>query len=117
RAPGRMARGAVAGSCGLVDVTPTVLALAGVAVPAGLDGVCLRPLAAGNAAGRPVFAEEDRNVVVVAPYAYGIRTLSVRTEAAKYLVTYDLVTKGVLRTELYDLVRDPGERTPIEDDA
>ena len=117
RAPGRLPRGAVvAGSCGLVDVTPTVLSLAGAAVPAGLDGVSLRPLAAGEATGRPVFAEEDRSVVVTGDRGYGMRTVSVRTEAAKYLITFDLVTKGVLRTELYDLTSDPRELSPLEAD-
>src|SRR5207253_9081968 len=61
QAPGRLPAGAVVrGSCGVVDVMPTLLDLAGVRPPPGLDGVSLLPLARGAAGGHPVFAVEDR---------------------------------------------------------
>jgi arylsulfatase A-like enzyme len=113
RAPGRLpAARVVEGSCGLVDVMPTLLALAGAPAEPSLDGRSLLPLAAGEERGHPVFASEDRNVITPT-YAYMLRVVSVRTEAAKFLITYEPATQGILGTELYDLVADPRETTPL----
>jgi arylsulfatase A-like enzyme len=110
RAPGRFPAGArVRGSCGIVDVAPTVLDLARVGAADALDGVSLRALAAGTASGHPVLAEEER---YEKDGAYvPLRTASVRVPAAKYVVTWNLRTRAVVREELYDLARDPRETT------
>jgi arylsulfatase A-like enzyme len=112
RAPGRFPAGVrVRGACGLVDVTPTVLDLAGLPAAAELDGTTLRSLAAGETSGRPVLAEEERfekDGMYVA-----LRTTSVRVPAAKYLVTVNVRTGAVVREELYDLLRDPGETASL----
>lgn len=60
RPPGGRAARTVATPTSLVDLMPTILAAARVAVPAGLDGLDLTPLVAGSAEGdatRAVYAE------------------------------------------------------------
>jgi arylsulfatase A-like enzyme len=63
--PGRVPHGpGVDEPVELIDIMPTLLELAGVPVPAGLQGQSLRPLLAGGAAAgtwkrRPVFAEKQ----------------------------------------------------------
>ncbi len=116
RAPGRLPAGPVDGSCSLVDVTPTLLDLAGLPVPAGLDGRSLLPLARGQERGRPVLAEADR-LGRPGESARVLRVASVRTDLAKYLVEWDARTTEVLREVLYDLTADPGETNalPVED--
>ena len=113
RAPGRLPAGRVVqGSCGLVDLAPTLLELAEASVPGAFDGRSVVPLAMGEAQGHPVIAEEDRTVVgAAAPRA--LRVVSVRTDAAKWMLTYDVRTRQVLGTELFDLATDPGETKPL----
>jgi arylsulfatase A-like enzyme len=113
RAPGRLAPGVVPGSCGLVDVTPTLLDLAGVAAPAGLAGRSLLPLARGEAAGHPVVAEAE-TTEAAAGARRTTRTTSVRTEAAKYVVTWDVATREVESERVHDLLADPAEKSPLE---
>ena len=109
-APGRFPAGAsVAGSCSLADVAPTILELAGVSPAGPLDGRALRPLAEGKARGRPVTGEEERWVGAIDGRERRLRVLSVRTEAAKYVVTFDEKTQEVVSEEYYDLVADPAE--------
>ncbi|HEU4487885.1 MAG TPA: hypothetical protein VFS38_01205, partial [Actinomycetota bacterium] len=50
----QVGKGEVEGGLDIVDVLPTVFHLAGLAVPAGLDGEVVKPLLAGEAASRPV---------------------------------------------------------------
>ena len=102
----------VRGSCALVDVMPTLLDLAAVRPPPGLDGRSLLPLARGQEAGHPAYAEEERRVHGEAVQR-SVRVVSMRTEAAKILLTYDLRTLALERTELYDLVADPGEASSL----
>jgi arylsulfatase A-like enzyme len=111
-APGRMAPGEVRGSCSIADVAPTLLELAGLPVPRGLDGRSLLPLASGAVPGRPVVARAEG---ALPGRAAGptLRLTSVRTEHAKALLVRDPRTRAVLVEELYDLVADPGETTPL----
>jgi arylsulfatase A-like enzyme len=63
--PGRAGLGVVTAPVSLVDVAPTLLALAGVAPPADFAGRPL-PLAAGEAVPvRPIFAEATRQAAVI----------------------------------------------------
>ena len=110
RAPGRFPTGkVVAGSCGLADVAPTILGLAGIDA-SDVDGRPLLPLARGDEAGHVVLAEET---LYPGASAVPVRRRSVRTEDAKYVLTLEFATLRVVREELYDLRLDPGERTPL----
>ena len=116
RAPGRVPAGLVVrGSCGLVDVGATVLDLAGLGKALG-DGASLVSLAAGTTEGRPVVAEEERRVVRDGT-AEALRTVSVRTPAAKWLLTYEILTLRVVAEEVYDLAADPGEARSLAPEA
>jgi len=88
----------VAGTIGLVDVTPTLCGLLGVS-PAETDGRDLSQLLREGADGdaeRPVYCES------LTPTRYGANPLrAVRTTSWSFIRTN--------RPELYDLVRDPGE--------
>jgi arylsulfatase A-like enzyme len=110
RAPGRLAEGrVVAGGCSLADVTPTLLDLAGVPVPHGLDGRSLLPLARGEEPGHPCVAEGE----LVARDGLPARgAISVRVPAAKWVLVYDLSTGVPLEESVFDLVADPTESSP-----
>jgi arylsulfatase A-like enzyme len=113
RAPGRLPAGRVVqGGCSLVDVMPTLLDLAGLAaaVPDGIDGRSLVPMATGRAPGHAAVAEGE---VVGMDDGGPLGLVSVRTPEAKWLLAYDLVTGSALREEVYDLVGDPDEQSPL----
>jgi arylsulfatase A-like enzyme len=112
-APGRLEPKAVRGSCGLVDVLPTLLELAGVPVPDGLDGRSLLPLARGEVGGHPVVAQERRGRVASDGQTSLLCLTSVRTERAKWIRTADPAT-GEERIELYDLAASPDESRPLD---
>jgi arylsulfatase A-like enzyme len=86
-----------------VDVAPTLLDLAGVAVPEGTDGKSLRPLLEGKkAAWRDHFFYEHH-------FHHGgriPRTEGIRTKDTKYITYFDV--KPAFE-ELYDLKTDPHE--------
>jgi len=96
---------------GLVDVMPTILALAGVPVPPGLMGVDLAPALAS------AHAPADRQIVVEAwiddycpgkgyqKPGFGVR------QGARKLARYR--RGGTVEYEAYDLDADPGERSNL----
>ncbi len=100
-APGLVPAGLrVARRTSTVDVFPTVLELAGIAVPAGLDGQSLVPLFAApradpGLAARPCLSEAT---------LYGPRELKSWSTAAQ-----KLLTDGAARTQFFDLAADPRE--------
>jgi arylsulfatase A-like enzyme len=113
RAPGRVegAR-AVRGSCGLTDVLPTVLDLAGLPASADVGGRSLVALARGERAGVPVEAEEWRREPEEGRLVEE-RVACARTERAKVIVTWS--SEEAKPTErLYDLEADPAEDRPLE---
>jgi arylsulfatase len=59
RWPGHLARGESEGPVQLIDVLPTIIELAGLPVPEGIDGTSLAPIVRGEAegSGRPAFSE------------------------------------------------------------
>jgi arylsulfatase A-like enzyme len=97
--PGRIVPGRSDALVSLIDLLPTVCALASVSAPSGLDGVSLQPVLEGRAAG-------VRDMVVGEYYgkqAWRVPIRMVRTDRWKY-VRYR--SDG---EELYDLETDPGE--------
>jgi arylsulfatase len=95
-----------------VDLLPTICEIAGIAPPAGADGVSLVPLIEGelDSIRDAVFIEES----------YVQRKAALRTERYKYIQAVDgagwcryceKVHVGV--EELYDLLQDPGEKTDL----
>lgn len=98
----------------LVDVAPTILDLAGIAVPRDIDGRSFLPvLPAGTVpGGRGTTAPRQGDprrlyVEAFAPYAaYGWSALHAVIEGDRKVVT------GA-RREAFDLAKDPGERSPL----
>jgi arylsulfatase A-like enzyme len=108
RGPGIPRKRRIASPVSLVDLLPTLLESAGIAVPEGLDGVSLRPLWAEGGKGleeRYLFSEADHNNV-----EHDI-TRSVRYREFKLL--YDRLSRG---RRLYNLSTDPGETTDVSKD-
>ena len=98
----------VHGLARLVDVTPTVLDLVGMPLPAGLDGVSLLPVVAGERGASPQAA--DTSNALAGPVSYSetyyprfhynwSELLSLQTPRWRYV--------RAPRSELYDLQKDP----------
>jgi uncharacterized sulfatase len=95
--PGRVVREPVS----IVDIMPTVLALAGAPVPAGVEGkVLLGDGAAPSGHRGPVVAELYRDTSL---------NLQLAVREGQHKLVQSL---KVPRVELYDLDRDPGETAP-----
>lgn len=106
RAPGRVPAGAVVrGTCGPVDLTPTVLELAGFPAPEGeLDGRSLVAQAHGREGGHPVLSTADRHEP---DRDRAVREITIRDERRLWSYTYDLLTGEVVAEHAFDLVEDP----------
>jgi len=81
----------------LLDLAPTLADLAGVPIPESWQGVSLVPLLGGASLPLPAFAEHAHSPMK-----------AVREDGAKYVVE----AEGPRRL-LFDLARDPGERTNL----
>lgn len=94
-----------------IDIAPTVLDLAGIAPPKGMDGRSLKPLMLGEkAAWREHFFYEHH-------YHHGgkiPRTEGVRTKDWKYVTYFDVKPA---HEGLYDLKNDPGEERNLANEA
>lgn len=86
-----------------IDLYPTLAALAGLPVPGGLRGRNLQPLFAG---GGTIPAQGIYSEAMYARYHFGWSDLASLTDGR-----YKLIRAP--KPELYDLDRDPGERTNI----
>lgn len=87
----------------LTDLLPTLVAAAGGKVPAGLDGIDLAPVLRGEAAPR-------RDLIWYYPHVWGGKGPGIEPFAAMRrgdLKVIHFLEGG--RTELYDVVDDPGE--------
>jgi len=118
RARGRMpAPRRVREACGGTDVAPTILDLAGLVVPPGLDGRSLVGLAGRASEGRTVVAELERGAHPKHPMEGRVRLVAVRSAAWKWILRFDPADGRVLGEELYDLAQDPQERAalPMQD--
>jgi len=85
----------------LIDVTPTLLAAAGVATPAAVQG---RDLFGTTSVPSAVYAEEDHEGNVLA---------SIRNADWKLIIANEGNPRGLAPVELYDLRTDPDERTNV----
>jgi len=90
-----------------VDLLPTLLELADIAPPAGLDGRSLVPLWSGKS---PTWREYV--------YCYGSQAASVRhvESGFKLIVHHGISIENGRDLELYDLKNDPNERTNLAED-
>jgi len=85
----------------LIDVMPTLLVAAGVAVPPAVQG---RDLFGNTSAPAAVYAEEDHEGNVLE---------SIRTEEWKLVVANEGNPRGLAPVELYDMAADPGEKSNL----
>ncbi len=93
----------------LLDLYPTLVELAGLPVPEGLEGRSLVPLLDGTAESvKPAaYTQHPRPAYYKGkPEAMGV---SVRTDRYRYTEWRDFTTGNVLARELYDHEHDPGE--------
>jgi hypothetical protein len=114
RAPGRLPAGAVVrGTCGPVDIPPTILDLVGhAAPPAAFDGRSLVPLAKGKAGGHPVTATADRTEIVGGgPRA--VREVRVRDATRVWSYVYDVASGERVDEHVFDLAKDPRMLAPL----
>ena len=114
-APGRLPTGRrVSSQVRNLDILPTMLDLAGLAIPAGLRGETLLPLARGvETADRVAFAHTDGTshekhyTSKIPGLDRSLFEVHVTRRANDHKVFNSLLTD---RTEIYHLERDPGER-------
>ncbi len=89
----------------LIDVAPTLLAQAGAAIPAAMQGIDLAQLPALRApADQLVFSEENHEGNVLR---------SVRTKRWKWIEANAGNPRGLAERELFDVEADPGEKQNI----
>lgn len=101
------ANGADSGIARLIDVGPTILGTAGVAVPDTMQGIDLRtPFAARLEKDQQVFAEEDHEGNVL---------WALRTENEKLIVANAGNPRKLPEREYFDISSDPLEQDPYED--
>jgi arylsulfatase A-like enzyme len=114
RAPGHFKAGVIRGSCGGIDLTPTILDLVGLPSRSAARAArsSRRPRPRG---GEPVLAEDFRRQPAD-PATPGpditFRVVTVRTERAKLHLLWDPRTDTTEAT-LFDLVADPAEAHPL----
>lgn len=102
----------VTGSCSLTDLLPTVRDAMGLPPERGLAGHSLLPLAARPGhPGLPVVAQEWRTDAVDKE-SVERRLYAVRTTRVKYVATFTPRPVGWTE-EVFDLVKDPRETTPL----
>jgi arylsulfatase A-like enzyme len=98
----------VACPVGLIDVAPTLLDLAGLRSPTGLDGRSLAPLARGGAATDCVAGTRRLYIESMQPFSlYGWSPLFATVEGERKII-------AGTRPEAFDLKADPGETKPLE---
>jgi arylsulfatase A-like enzyme len=111
--PGIPAGRRIAEPVGLLDLLPTILDLAGVAIPAHAMGRSLVPaLASGHADPDRRLSTEAWGLLNCGGHVYKAPGVSIRVGARK-IARYD--RDGAVAYELYDLAADPGERRNLYD--
>ena len=115
-APGRVASGRRHSTqVSLIDVAPTLLELAGLPVPATMQGTSLRPAVIEGTEPplRPLFAETRARLrwLTTSVEPQQPPFIAVRKGATKYIANRPAAAEGK-PTVAYDLATDPGESTP-----
>lgn len=111
--PGFPAGAVVRGTCGLVDVAPTLLEVAGLRPFQTSDGRSLLPLVRSDGPGRPVpSVVVPRRDVVGADEGAGVRA-TVRDRAFTWSGVFDVRTRAWRDDRWFDRVADPDEHAPI----
>ena len=116
RGPGVVRGAAVAAPVGLVDLVPTILAVAGQPIPSTVEGRSLAPFLRGGARSGERGACDDREWVLTEnDHEMGFKLYLRTLTTARYVVTrYDTIPE---QGELYDRALDPGEFENRWDDA
>ncbi|HEV8200828.1 MAG TPA: sulfatase [Candidatus Polarisedimenticolia bacterium] len=116
-APGRLPAGAKVEALGsTIDILPTVLDLAGIRIPEGIEGVSLVPWARGETSkpAPPAYSESGRNFYPMNPRqkVSGVagKWRMMRDDRYKLLMIPDVPGP---QWEFYDLAADPGEKTNV----
>jgi arylsulfatase A-like enzyme len=99
----------VAGQVRTVDIMPTLIDLTGGSVPAGLDGVSLRPALSGEDMRLTAFSERTTNGI--AP-----DSLAMRSDGTKLICTLNN-TGSFTSCRLFNLKEDPFEQKPMAEDV
>ncbi len=100
-------RGAESGIARLIDVGPTILGLAELPIPDGMQGIDLRrPFSTRLPKDREVYSEEDHEGNVL---------WSLRTEDEKLIVANPGNPRGLPEREYFDVSSDPLEQDPYSD--
>jgi arylsulfatase A-like enzyme/uncharacterized membrane protein YbhN (UPF0104 family) len=90
----------------LIDVAPTLAAVAGAEIPAAMQGIDLRSSPASrNAKQREVYSEEDHE---------GNILWSLRTADRKLIAANEGNPRGLPTREFFAIDRDPNEKEPLE---
>ena len=98
-----------------VDIYPTLCELAGLPVPAHLQGISAVPLftAPDRPWKRAVFSQFLREGIWTAPDGIEYMGYSMRTERYRYVAWMNWSTKEYVARELYDHQRDPAENVNV----
>ncbi|MCC7139047.1 MAG: sulfatase [Planctomycetes bacterium] len=109
RAPGVAAGRTVPARCGLVDVAPTILELAGVAPPADLDGRSLLGLLGPRGHGRPVPSSVHPIESALGLDGPTSCRVALRSDALAAHAAFDFAQRRWVAEQWFDLERDPRE--------
>ena len=108
RFPGQQAGGRIRGPAQSIDVAPTILSVAGIAVPAWMDGQPVSPIGAAQPA--PAVAINFKDGI-------GQQTFSLPTKIAIWSQDYKMILScDNPATELYNLSEDPREAQDVSDE-
>ena len=102
----RPSSGATDGLARLLDVVPTLLAVAGAEVPPAMQGIDLRSnVGARSTKDRQLYAEEDHEGNVL---------WAIRTDDMKLIGANSGNPRGLPEQEMFAIARDPGELKPLD---